>query len=365
MRRGLLVVFLAFLLAAAPRIARFAGAYFLALDLLAPGLRPALQSIRFSEISVGGGAAELYRPAGPSCGGLVSVHGLSRPGRSHPFFQRLGRALAREGFVVLAPDLPRLRAFQLAESDVGAVVEAVKTVAGLTPGPIGILGFSFGAGPGLLAAADPRVRDRVALVGSFGGYWDLREVMVFITTGWYEEDGEWRLARQQEYNRWKLLAAMTPLVTDGEERRRLARIVERKLADPGSDVAEEASRLRGEGRAVLALVENRERDRVPALMAELPVSVRSELRRLSPVSVIGQVSARLLVAHGAGDDSIPYVQSIRLARAAPVLGRLVIFEGLGHALPSEVGWSERFRLALDGQRLVSLLDDLLELCQRG
>jgi len=50
----------------------------------------------------------------------------------------------------------------------------------LVVAPVAIAGFSFGAGPALLAAADlPGVR----VVGSFGGYADLRNVIAYITTG--------------------------------------------------------------------------------------------------------------------------------------------------------------------------------------
>jgi len=275
----------------------------------------------------------------------------------------MARALARAGFVVLAPDLPGLRAFQLAESDVRMVVDAVKAMENTVPGRLGILGFSFGAGPALLAAADPVIRDRVALVGSFGGYWDLTHVIVFVTTGWYEEDGQWRRGRQQEYNRWKLLAALTPYVADPEEQRPLRKLVELKLADPGAGVNLEASRLGGAGGKLLALVENRERERIPALLDALPQPIKDWVRRLSPASRISEVRARLLIAHGAQDDSIPYTESVRLARAAPNLDRLVVFEGLAHEFPSAV--SRGLYQAGDGLRLVGLLDDLLELCRRG
>lgn len=365
MRRALLLAALAFLLAGAPRLVRLLTAYLIALDLLAPGFSPTLQAATVSEISIGAGVAHLYRPAGPPCGELVLIHGLSRWGHAHPAFQRTGHTLARAGFLVLAPDFPRLRAFHLAESDVAVVVEAVKALAEMTSGPLGILGFSFGAGPALLAAADPEIRDRVALVGSFGGYWDLTHVIIFITTGWYEEDGQWRRAQQQEYNRWKLLAALTPYLAEPEERRRLQRLVELKLADPGADIAREASDLRNEGKTLLALVQNRERERVPQLLGALPPGIKDQLRRLSPANRIGEVRARLLIAHGADDDSIPYTESIRLARAAPALGRLVIFGGLAHVFPAEGGWGRRLQQAWEVQRLVWLLDDLLGFCQRG
>lgn len=363
MRRVLPLAAVALLLAGAPRLARLLTAYLVALDLLVPGFRPALQATAVSEVSVGSQVATLYRPEGPACGGLVLVHGLSRYGQAHPFFRRMGHAFARTGFAVLAPDLPNLRAFQFGESDVAVVVSAVKALETTTRGPLGILGFSFGAGPALLAAADPEIRERVGLVGSFGGYWDLTRVITFITTGWYEADGQWRHSQQQEYNRWKLLAALTPYVAERGERQRLQQLVELKLSNPHADVSREATRLTGEGRRLLGLVENRERERVPMLMAALPPTVRDQIHRLSPASRIGEVRARLLIAHGSADDSIPYTESVRLAQATPALGRLVIFDGLPHVFPAEARWGQRLEQAWDGQRLVRLADDLLGFCR--
>jgi len=89
--------------------------------------------------------------------------------------------------------------------------------------------------------------------------------------------------------------------------------------------------------------------------------MRERFQRLSPSAAIGGVRARLLVAHGRDDDSIPYTESVRLARAAPNLGRLVIFDGFTHAFPSEGGWRSRLRQARDVERLVLLLDALLQI----
>lgn len=359
MKRGLALAFAALVLLAAPRIIRLGSAHLFALDLLIPGWIPTVQPVSREAWAPDGIPNDRYRPGVQVRGGLVLVPGLSRTGKDHPAFRHLATSLARKGFLVLAPDFPGLRRFHVSEDDVHTIVRAVQTLRAEAPPPIGILGFSFGAGPALLAAADPAIRERVNLVGSFGGYWDLADVIGFVTTGWYEEDGHWRQRAQQSYNRWKLLAALAPYAEDSKERERLQRLVDRKLANPDEDVSAEAAKLGVEGRQLLALVENRERERVTGLLASLSPRLRERLHRLSAASAIGQVRARLFIAHGRDDDSIPYTESIQLARAAPNLGRLVIFDGYTHTLPSEGGWLTRLRQAQDVERLVLLLDDLL------
>lgn len=359
MKRRLALALAALILLTAPRIGRFLEAHVLAFDLLLPGWAPTLNEVVRSRIVSNGGVTDRYQRDGPVRGGLVLVPGLSREGKGHPVFRRTARSLARAGFLVLAPDFPDLRAFHLSEANVRTIVEAVRTLEAEAISPLGILGFSFGAGPALLAAADPAIRDRIDLVGSFGGYWDLADVILFVTTGWFEEEGRWRQAAQQPYNRWKLLAALAPYVADPEERGKLQRIAERKLAHPEEDVRAELGRLGSEGRHLFALVENRERDRVADLLASLSPQIRERIQRLSPSAAVSRVRARLLIAHGRDDDSIPYTESAKLARAVSNLGRLVIFDGFTHAFPSESTWRTGLRQARDFKRLVLLLDDLL------
>ena len=80
---------------------------------------------------------------------------------------------------------------------------------------VGIAGFSFGAGPALLAAAEvPGLR----VAGTFGGYADLRRVIAYITTGVHSFGGRRYAQRPEEYNRWKLLALLTGFLENERDR---------------------------------------------------------------------------------------------------------------------------------------------------
>ena len=141
-------------------------------------------------------AADLYRSTRPR-GAIVLVHGLSAAGRRQPDLARLARLLARHGPLALVPQFDTLAAFKLDGTEVAAIVAALDHAAGLAQ-PVAIAGFSFGAGPTLLASAE---RPDIRLAGSFGGYADLRAVIAFITTG----------AGAEPYNRWKLLQLLAGL----------------------------------------------------------------------------------------------------------------------------------------------------------
>jgi hypothetical protein len=296
--------------------------------------------------------ADLYRPPRPS-GALLLVHGLSRAGRRQPELARLARALAGQGQLVLVPEFAGLAAFRLSGDEVDDVRAALAHLRRLSPQGVGVAGFSFGAGPALLAAADtPGLR----LVGAFGGYADLRNVIAFVTTGAHGFADRQYTARPEAYNRWKLLALLLAFVEDEPERSLLQRIAERKLAHPGDDTSDLELQLAGEGRAVLALIVNRRAQAVPALVADLPAHARRALEALSPLPAMPRIEGRLLVAHGAGDESIPFTESLRLAAAAGP-GTSAVILGTFHHVGPAGRWS--LEHALDGGRLVGLARGLL------
>ena len=265
---------------------------------------------------------------------------------------RLARLLARHGRLVLVPHFEGLAAFRLRGREVDEVEAALRHVRQLDargPSP-GILGFSFGAGPALLAAARvPEVR----LAGSFGGYADLRDVIAYVTTG------ARHATPPEPYNRWKLLALLAAFPENPQDRALLERLAERKLADPRADGRELAAGLGAEGRAVVALVENRRPEALAAHLGALPPAVHRALDALSPLAAASRLPARLLLAHGLHDDSIPFTESLRLAEAAGARARLALLRTFHHTGPRSL-FASLADPARDGWQLVSLADHLLE-----
>jgi len=286
-------------------------------------------------------AADLYRSARPR-GTIVLVHGLSAAGRRQPDLARLARLLARHGPLALVPQFDSLAAFKLDGHEVAAIVAALDYAAGVAR-PVAVAGFSFGAGPALLAAAE---RPDVRLAGSFGGYADLRTVVAYVTTE----------AGAEPYNRFKLLQLLAGLVGDASDRAGLDAIARARLANPFEDTSRREAELGSNGRAVLALVHNRRADAVSALLAGLSADAHAALDRLSPLSAMPRLRGRALIAHGRADSSIPYTESVRLAGAAG--SQAVILTTFHHTGPLSL--MEIMTSGVpDGWKLVGLADALL------
>ena len=358
-RRAWLVGIVVTVLLVCAALVRLGPALSLALMLALPGaeawLAPLHPGMVVEEVAIETDGrrllADLYRPAAPR-GALLLVHGLSTAGRRHPELVRLARLLARHHQLVLVPHFEGLAAFRLSGREVADVRAALRALAARRPA-VGIAGMSFGAGPALLAAADV---PELTLAASFGGYADLRDVIRYLTTGAYEFAGRHYTRAPEEYNRWKLLALLVAFVRDERDRRALQTIATRKLADPGADTrALEADLGRG-GLAVRALVLNRREDVFAALLAALPAEARAAIEELSPLAVMPRIHGRVVIAHGAGDVSIPFTESLRLAEAARASA--VILESFEHtrAQPFWTGLGGQLR---DGRRLLGLTDALL------
>jgi hypothetical protein len=82
------------------------------------------------------------------------------------------------------------------------------------------------------------------------------------------------------------------------------------------------------------------------------------MERLSPLAVVPRLPGRLLIAHGMGDASIPYTESLRLAEASRGRATVALLETFEHTGPQPL-WRSAASRARDGVRLVRLAHGLL------
>src|SRR5262249_4794674 len=106
--------------------------------------------------------------------GVIIIPGVG-DNRQEPQLINLSRSLAQGGLVVMDLLTPTLLRYALSPLDSDALVQAYEALTrwpGVDRARVGILGFSAGGALACLAAADPRVRDRIAFITLFGGYFD-------------------------------------------------------------------------------------------------------------------------------------------------------------------------------------------------
>jgi pimeloyl-ACP methyl ester carboxylesterase len=278
--------------------------------------------------------ADVYRPLTAPRMGIVLLPGAAPAGKDDPRLVEFAAWLASARFVVLVPDIVRLRHLELRADIIPQVVDTlryVSTTANLAPqGKTAIVAFSVAAGPALLAALAPEVRDRVAFVLSIGGYYDLLSTLTFSITGYFKADGQWQHRPSQDLGKWVFVLSNADALPDRSDRELLAQMAKRRLADQDPSVL--APRLGPEGQAVYRFISNMDPEKSQSLFAALPPAITAEAKALSPSARdLSALRARVILVHGRDDSIIPYTESVALAHALPSdRCTLLLVSGLFH-----------------------------------
>jgi len=302
--------------------------------------RPAVKEVSWKG-PLGSMKADLYLPrAEGKRGGILLNHGVIDTGKDDPRLKRFASVLCRAGFVVFVPDLKGMRAFRIAPSDIEEIKATFSHLLSrqeVRPDSCGLFGFSYGAGPTIIAACRPEIRDKVRFVVSFGGYYDLKNVLSFIATGHFDFQGHRYFRKPQEYGKWVFLANNLDWVESAEDRAVLRRILKVKLRDENASIDPFLSQLGGEGRNVLNLLSHADPSQTESFIQKLPPAIRFSMTALSVAPVFKDLRASLILAHGEDDDLIPFTETLRLAQAAPHPEKvcLKILKTFSHIDPEE------------------------------
>ncbi|MEN8375041.1 MAG: hypothetical protein ABFS34_06275 [Gemmatimonadota bacterium] len=274
--------------------------------------------------------------------GWVVLHGLTRNGRTHEGLVRFSRALAATGHAVFVPEIVEWRELRVrpavAVPLIRSAVRALDELEITQPGGVGLMGFSFGATQGLIAAADPATGEHLRGVAAWGGYRDLRRLFLFGLTGRHDLDGRSYAVAPDPYGGWVMGSNYLTRISGYEDRAPAAAAL-RRLAVAAGDTAVYAgsagfdsvrekvgAALTGPDRDVFDLL-------APPSTAWSPAGeAREEAKRLAlaladaaleaeplldPGSALAGLRVPTIIAHGRDDRLVPFTEAQRLARALP------------------------------------------------
>jgi acetyl esterase/lipase len=271
---------------------------------------------------------------------ILLTHGIIETGKDDPRLVRFARSLARCGFAVVVPELQGMKTFRILLTDVDDIVETFRAMASLTqtvdPQKLGVMGFSYGAGPTLMAAASPAIREQVKFAVSFGGYYDPINVIRFITTGIYEYGSERGFVQPEVYGKWIFFMNNAEYVGNENDRRVLRDIFEKESKKEKDEAARRVGDLSDRGRYLYELLNTQDPARIDDLIRQTDTTFQEYLRKISMAPIIPALKAYLIVGHGSTDPLIPYTESLRLADAVPDKSRVhvAILRLFSHVDPS-------------------------------
>ncbi|TNF92132.1 MAG: alpha/beta hydrolase [Gammaproteobacteria bacterium] len=253
--------------------------------------------------------ADLYVSPQGAQAGIVLIPGVVEDSKDDVRLIALANSLARLRFAVLVPEVSGLRRFHIRTSDVRIMADAFRYLVSkpeLAPhGQAGFGGFSYGASIVLMASLETDIRNKVRYVLGFGGYHDMTNNVTYFTTGYYREEqtGTLKYRRPHGYPKKVFTISNSALLQS-----------------------------KADERALYELIDNKDPQRVAALIDKLSPRIKNELQGISPSNRdLSQIKAKVILLHGRGDTMIPYTESIALAQALPKdQVTLFLIEGYAH-----------------------------------
>ncbi len=299
-------------------------------------LRPMMRAPVSYEVDGRRYNADIYRPLTPPRAALVLLHGASSGGKDEPRLVDFAAQLAVARFVVLVPDLVRLRKLQLRTATRTDVVDAVRYMAStpeLVPNQnLGIVAISVAAEPAIMATLESAIPEQLRFVFVIGGYYDMLATLTFATTGYFHDGTEGYRRQPNEYGKWVFALSNVEMLKNAADRRTITAVAWRKLKDPDASVDDLIARLTPEGLVLYRFLANTDPGQVRSLLAALPPEVKAEIAALSLSNQdLAAVRATVILVHGRDDNIIPYSESIALAGALPAeRTQLYLVRGLFH-----------------------------------
>jgi predicted esterase len=263
---------------------------------------------------VGRMTSDIYRiPDDQKRAGILLFLGANAAGKEDPDVIRLGVALARSGFVVM---------FHWSESmglqnnlDPGEIENLVwafqylRNLKFVDQSRVGMGGFSVGGSFVLVAASDSRIRDDIAFVNSFGGYYDAHDLFLQIATKSIitsEKHVDWNVDKLT----W--LVFVNELIESLDDPNDKA-ILMKRYVENRDIVGSNLGQLSEEALRITVLIDGTSPDQAAVIISDLPDRIRVDLDRISPRNYLGDVTADILIMHDRGDTLIPVSESRKLS----------------------------------------------------
>lgn len=316
----------------------FPGAPVRPLTWITPPPRCEEVEVRYAQMSTVGDLC--YPPGGPREGGVVLSLGVHPLQRDDPFLVQVQDGLARTQMAVLRLQSPDLSSGRIVPREIDALAAAftlLRTHPEVDPHRVGLAGFSVGGSLSLVAAADPRIRDEVALVYSFGGYYDALAVLRAITSHELRHDGTVEAWEPHPWTQRVFAEQLIHALPDDreEERDLLLGLLEESETEPAPAI--DTAQLSPLGRMIYTLLGAEQPTDGDALLAALPEASRARFHYLSPAAHLAGLRAPVYLMHDVGDRLIPYTESRELAAHLPpgVLARYDEFHMFDHVMPRD------------------------------
>jgi hypothetical protein len=221
--------------------------------------------------------------------------------------------------VVMLMTTPALIHYEISLQDSDGVIEAFRILArwpNVRAERIGLIAFSAGVPLACFAAADPRIRDQIAFVTLFGGYFDTTTLLRAFGQRAIMIDGRMQPWKPQVVPIRVLSTLMTKTLPPAEQH-----LLVNSFTPGGKPLSpSDFAQLSPPAVAMYHLLAGDRPDQVDTHLAALDPEMQRHLAELSPNRVIHELRAPIYLLHDRNDDSLPITQSRDFAAVLDALG---------------------------------------------
>ena len=267
--------------------------------------------------------------------GVVLVHGVHRDGIDERRLVAFANRLANAGLVVMTPEIRDVADYRITPGGIDAIEAAVHALSRrsdlIEDERVGLVGFSFAGGLGLVAATRPSLQPHLSYVASVGGHHQLERVLRFFVSDEIDSPTGRVHMKAHDYGLVVLVYGHVEHFVPRQDVDTMRVALRAWLREDRPRARREADRCRTE--ACRTLFEHVQTDTLEAVRPQVLKMIegnRESLEALSPAGKLHLVPAPVLLLHGSADSVIP---------------------------PTELSWAQR---ELEGQEHHALITPLLD-----
>jgi dienelactone hydrolase len=258
---------------------------------------------------------------------------------------------------------PALFNYQVEAGESDAVVQAFELMEhwpGVNPQHIGIITFSVGSLSVYEAAADPRIRDKVAFLAILGGYADVTSLLRVVGARSQIVNGQAQRWEPITTTAYVLYRSVSYLFSPADQKL-FEEAFPFTVNFPPPLPAAKVAQFSPVAAAYYHLLEGDQPGNVDRNLAALSPPLKALLTRLSPLSVISQVHAPIHLLHDRNDPAIPCSQDLEMAAALARLHHpydLTAYSIFSHV---EINLNSTLsQMVGDGSRLLGVLTAIMQ-----
>jgi len=282
--------------------------------------------------------ADIYEPgSGGRHPAMVLMLGVNPLPRGHEQVTTLADGIARSGIVAVVAESDALLAGEIRPEEVDnlvALYQYLEQQASVDAESIGFAGFCIGGVLELIAAADPRIADRVSYVNAFSVYADPIDVLRALLTNSMPTPSGPVPWMPSDLTRQVFLEHAIYALPNQRDRA----LLNRELIEVTPLTSQEVESLTSLGTQLRQLLSSRDPAQVESLISDMPDEIMTGLRRLSPAAVAPRLRARTFLMHDQSDTYLPVSGARQLAALLPPSAspRYTEFRLFAHVVPGGI-----------------------------